>query len=752
MKKKRIKLAPIKGRLYFAFFAFVIFLTILGGRVYYWKTVKGAEFENRAKEQQVNRYDVMVQANRGSIVDRNNQPFAVSTIVYDVILDSRVLALPNSDEKTRTEQQEKTFAALQEVFPDLNYTELRHGVQIDPATNKPYTDNSWKVLAKSVDKEIKESLEAQKLKGIYFEQTTKRTYPLKSLACHVIGFMRGDAKWGIESYYDKYMTGTPGRSFIAYDGNSTAVRQEYDAEDGNTVVTTIDYTIQQYAENIVMKTAEQWPSEAVAIMVMNPNTGEIYAMADSSSFDLNEPDEIPAMEDEEFREQWEAMTTDEQIGYKNTMWRNFNVTSSFEPGSIFKPITVAAALEEGIIRPEDTFNCTGAVEMYEETMRCHLRSGHNILDVQGALAQSCNPSMIYISQRMGKEIMYKYFKDFGFGSRTNIDLPAEESAAGAVYTEDAIGPVELATMSFGQGFNATAIQAITAFSAVINGGNLMKPYVVSQVIDKNGNIVYENEPQVQNRVISRETSDTMRIMMKATIEEGTGKKAKIEGYSIGGKTGTAQNGSRKQNNKWALSCLTYFPVENPQYVVLTLIYMPENYQDGVQTPVPMTKEMMESIIKYKNIQPSYAEDGTTITKKQGTVTVDDYTGSDIFSTLLSLDSKNLNYQTVGTGNVVVNQFPHGGTQLEEGSQITLYVEKGEDDEGTMPVPDVRGKTYTEAVTLLNDSGFEAEAENEKTKGVVLSQKPKYGVSVELGTKITLTMGEKEDEEDNTTNE
>ena len=179
MKKKRIKLAPIKGRLYFAFFAFVIFLTILGGRVYYWKTVKGAEFENRAKEQQVNRYDVMVQANRGSIVDRNNQPFAVSTIVYDVILDSRVLALPNSDEKTRTEQQEKTFAALQEVFPDLNYTELRHGVQIDPATNKPYTDNSWKVLAKSVDKEIKESLEAQKLKGIYFEQTTKRTYPLK---------------------------------------------------------------------------------------------------------------------------------------------------------------------------------------------------------------------------------------------------------------------------------------------------------------------------------------------------------------------------------------------------------------------------------------------------------------------------------------------------------------------------------------------------------------------------------------------
>lgn len=746
LKKRRIPTAPIKGRLYFVFFIFVIMLTILGGRVYYWKTVKGAEFENRAKEQQVNRYDVMVQANRGSIVDRNNQPFAVSTIVYNVILDSRVLSLKESTEEVRTTEQDRTFNALQEVFPDLDYAELRHGVQIDPETGKPYTDNSWKILVKNIDKEVKEDLEAKNLTGIYFDPASKRTYPLKSLACHVIGFMRGDAKWGLEKYYDKYMTGVPGRSFIAYDGNSTAMRQEYEAEDGNTIVTTIDYTIQQYAENIVQKTAQEWPAEAVAIIVMDPNTGEIYAMADSNAFDLNNPDEIPAMAEEEFQQQWEEMTEEEQINYKNNMWNNFSTVSSFEPGSIFKPITVAAALEEGIIKPQDTFNCAGVVKLYDAEMRCHLRSGHGTLDVQGALAQSCNPAMIYISQRMGRDIMYKYFKDFGFAARTGIDLPGEEDAEAAVYTKDAIGPVELATMSFGQGFNVTSIQAITAFSAIINGGNLMKPYVVDKVIDKSGNIVFENQPQIRNRVISRETSDTMRIMMKATIEEGTGKKAKIEGYSIGAKTGTAQNGSRKVNNKWALSCMSYFPVENPQYVILTLIYMPEDYQDGKQTPVPMTKEMMESIIKYKNIQPSYSEDGSTIVKKQGTVTVDDYTESDIFSTLLSLDSKNLNYKTVGTGNIVANQFPHGGTQVEEGSQITLYLEKGEEDEGTMPVPDVRGKTYTEAITLLNDSGFEAEAEDDKTKGVVLSQSPKYGVSVELGTKVTLTMGEEEKEE------
>lgn len=747
MKRRRIPTAPIKGRLYFVFFIFVITLTVLGGRVYYFKTVKGAEYENRAKEQQVNRYDSVVPANRGSIVDRNNQPLAVSTIVYNVILDSRVLALTNLSESKRIEEQQKTFNALKEVFPDLDYAELEHGVQINPDTQAPYTDNNWKVLARNVDKEIKEKLEAQNLKGIYFEKSTKRTYPLKTLAAHVIGFMRGDSKWGIESYYDKYMTGTPGRSFISYDGNSTAVQMEYDAKDGDTVVTTLDYTIQQYAEEIVNETAAQWPSEAVAIMVMNPNTGEVYAMADSGRFDLNNPDDPIALSDPAFAEAWNAMSEQEQIDYKNRMWNNFNVSSTYEPGSIFKPITVAAALEEGIITQNQTFFCTGSVDVYEENIRCHLRSGHGTLDVQGALAQSCNPAMIEIAQKMGTETFYKYQRDFGFGERTGIDLPAE--ANGILHPYDNIGPVELATMSFGQGFTGTSVQALTAFSAIINGGNLMKPYVVSQIVDQEGNVVYENEPEVRRRVISRETSDLMRTMMKATIEEGTGKKAKIEGYSIGGKTGTAQTGSRAKNEDWALSCITYFPVENPQYVVLTVIFKPEDYQDGKQTPVPMSKEMMEKIIKYKNIQPTYAADGTEIVQKQGTVTVDDYTGSDIFSTLLSLDSKNLTYRVVGTGNTVTNQFPHGGTQLDEGSQITLYVEKGEDDQGTMPVPDVKGKTYTEAVTILNDSGFEVEA-IENAEGIVISQEPKYGVSVEPDTKVTVTMGEETTEEENTT--
>ncbi len=749
MKRKRIRIpiAPIKGRLYFVFFIFVIALTLLGGRVYYFKTVKGAEYENRAKEQQVNRYDSMVPANRGSIVDRNNQPLAISTVVYNVILDSRVLALKNLDEATRKEEQDKTFNALREVFPDLDYEELEHGVQINPDTQRPYTDNSWKVLARNVDKEIKESLEVQNLKGIFFEKSTKRTYPLKTLACHVIGFMRGDAKWGIESYYDKYMTGTPGRSFISYDGNNTAVQMEYDAKDGDTVVTTLDYTIQQYAEEIVNNTAMQWPSEAVAVMVMNPNTGEVYAMADSGTFDLNNPDNPIALSDPAFAETWNAMSEEEQIEYKNNMWNNFNVSSTYEPGSIFKPITVAAALEEGIITPNQTFVCTGSVEVYDRNIRCHLRSGHGTLDVQGTLAQSCNPAMIEMAQKMGVETFYKYQRDFGFGEKTGIDLPAE--AAGILHQFDNIGPVELATMSFGQGFNATSVQALTAFSAVINGGNLMKPYVVSQVVDQEGNVVYENKPEVRKRVISRETSDLVRTMMKATIEDGTGKKAKIEGYSIGGKTGTAQTGSRETNEDWALSCITYFPVENPQYVVLTVIFKPEDFEDGNQTPVPMAKEMMEKIIKYKNIQPTYATDGTEIVQKQGTVTVDDYTGSDIYSTLLSLDSKNLTYRVVGTGNTVTNQFPHGGTQLEEGSQITLYVEKGEEDQGTMPVPDVRGKTYSEAVTILNDNGFEVE-EIENTKGVVVAQDPKYGVSVEPSTKVTLTMGEEETKEDTTT--
>ena len=405
-----------------------------------------------------------------------------------------------------------------------------------------------------------------------------------SLACHLIGFIRGDSSWGLERYYNDEMTGVSGRSFILYQGADQVTYQDYAAQDGSTIVTTLDYTIQQYAEEVVQETMAEWPAQNVAAMVMNPNTGEIYAMASANQFDLNNPDQPPELEtDETFRETWEAMTDEEKSDYLSQMWRNFCISDTYEPGSVFKPLTVAAALEEGVITMNSTFTCNGVITVADTDINCHLRSGHGTLSVEEILAQSCNPGVIQIAQKLGKEKFYKYQKEFGFGELTGIDLPGEGgNSTMLLHALSGIGPVELATMSFGQTFNCTSIQMMTAFAALINGGNLVKPYVVSQIVDSSGAVVKENHTEVVRKVISQETSDIMRTALKATVDHGTGVKIQIPGYSIGCKTGTSEQGTRDKKN-WTLTHMAYFPAENPQYLVYTVIHIPEDYQDGVQS-------------------------------------------------------------------------------------------------------------------------------------------------------------------------
>ena len=353
----RRKTRGIKANQRFAFilFVFMVILTVLFGRVLYWKVVHGAEFEAAAKNQQINRYDLVNAANRGSILDRNEQVLAVSTAVYNVVLDP--LQLAEEDDAKKTKQ---TFDTLCEYFPDLNYEDLEYHITKNQETGKINTPTHWKYLVKGVERSVKEELEKKKLLGVYFEQSSKRSYPLKTLACHLIGF---NNTWGLEGYYNDEMTGTPGRSFILYQGADKVTYQDYEAQDGDTIVTTLDYNIQQYAEQAVKETMEAWPSENVAAIVMNPNTGEIYAMASADTFDLNDPDEPTALAtDETFKETWDAMTDQEKSDYLNTIWRNFCVSDTYEPGSIYKPLVVAAALEEGVITKNSTFNCSGKID------------------------------------------------------------------------------------------------------------------------------------------------------------------------------------------------------------------------------------------------------------------------------------------------------------------------------------------------------------------------------------------------------
>lgn len=743
------KARGIKAKQKFAFilFVFMAILTVLFSRVLYWKVVHGAEFEVAAKNQQINRYDLVNAANRGSILDRNEQVLAVSTAVYNVALDPLLIAEENqkADDKT-TQKIKDTFNTLCEYFPDLKYEDLQYHITIDPATNKINTPTHWKYLVKGVERSVKEELEAKNLLGVYFEQTSKRSYPLKTLACHLIGF--GNT-WGLEGYYNEEMTGTPGRSFILYQGADTVTYQDYAAKDGSTIVTTLDYTIQQYAEQAVKETMAQWPSQNVAAMVMNPNTGEIYAMAVADTFDLNDPDEPLALEtDETFRETWEAMTDEEKSTYLNSTWKNFCVSDTYEPGSVYKPLVAAAALEEGVITMNSSFFCGGKIHVADRDIGCHLKSGHGTISVEEILAQSCNPGVIQIAQKLGKDKFYKYQREFGFGQKTGIDLPGEE--IGILHAQSAMGPVELATSAFGQTFNCTSIQMATAFSALINGGNLVKPYVVSQIIDNEGSVVMERETEVVRKVISQKTSDTIRTALKATVDHGTAKKIAIPGYSIGCKTGTSEQGARDKK-KWTLTHMAYFPAENPQYLVFTVIHIPDGYADGVQSTAGMTKKIMENIIKYKNLEPTETTSETsTLNSGKKTVTMPDYVGSSTYHVTMDLDGKGLNYKVVGTGNSITNQVPKSGTKVEVGSEVILYVAKTEEDSGTVKVPDVMGKTYGEAVKVLSDEGFEVVFNGETENSTVTAQSPKYGVSVDEGSEVTITLTKKEPEAEPTT--
>ncbi len=733
---------------------FLILFLCLGARVYYLKIVKGAEYEQEAISQQITRFgDVTIPPNRGAIVDRNKQPLAVSTTVYNVAVDP--VAMKELDDaykeniangvKDAKNVKEEVITALNEVI-GVDKDTLYDIFSVDEATGKlKYDGVRFKYVKKQISREEKEKLEALGIgsrTAVVFEKDTKRNYVMSTVASNVIGFIRGDTKFGIESKYDKELSGIAGRSFVTYDSNTSAVSKEILPEDGGTVVTTIDYTIQQYAEEIAQKALLDHNPDNVSVMVMNPNTGEIYAMAQGYTFDGNNPsDPLALTTNPAFQSKWEAMTDEEKYNYLNTCWNNFNVSSSFEPGSIFKPMVVAACLEEGVITNNTTFNCTGSRSVGGWDIPCHLTSGHGIIDVEGVLAQSCNVGMMDMVAKLGAEKFYKYQKDFGVGELTGIDLPGEASFSNLMYDLEDIGPTELATMSFGQSFTTTPIQVLNAFCAVINGGKLMRPYVVSQVIDTDGNIVEEKQPEIVRRVISQETSDIVRKDMESTLTVGTGKKARIEGYAIGGKTGTAQQGNRSDYIH-SVSFISYYPIDNPEIIAMVLIHKPEQYIDGITSPAPYMKELMEDIIHYKSYEPDYPIENTSSnnqTTQNTTVTIEEYTGKSAYETVNVLESMGLTYEIVGSGDTIVNQAPHGGTSVNLGSKILLYVTKGEGEGDTVQVPNVVGKNYNDAVAALNELGFQVANIGGTENTVVTAQDPQSGLFIQKGSTVTIEL-------------
>ena len=588
--KKFTLLMRRKLALAFAFVAIMLVaLTVLLLKI---NTVKGKAYaktvlENRSYQTKVLPYV------RGQILDRNGMVLAYSPKVFNLIIDSYELTHDSS------KKLESTAAALEKYF-DVNKEEVISYVKEHPSSR--YNRLKLEISREDVEKykkSIVENKENNNIAGVWFEDSYIRVYPFNSLACDVLGFTvaGGVGEEGLEKYYNNILSGTNGYKIGYVNDDMEAVYKQKDAVDGNNIVTTIDYYIQSVAEKHVKEWNEQYGSKSTGVIVQNPNTGEIYAMVDYPGFNLNDPRNLSDFFTEEELSQ---MSDEDSLKNMYAIWRNLCVSKIYEPGSVIKPFTVASGLDEATLDGSETFVCDGYEIVGDHRIHCDRTWGHGTLTLEQSLMFSCNDCLMQISFLEGAEQLTKYQSIFGYGQKTGIDLPGEE--LGLVYTLDNMTDVDLATNSFGQNMNTTMIQVSTAFCSLINGGNYYKPYLLKSVLNSNGNIISETQPTLLRKTISKSTSDTLRGYLYNTVEAGTAGIAKVEGYAVGGKTGTAEKYPREEG-KYLLSFIGFAPVENPQVVVYVTVDEP-NEENSSHSPSAklLSSQIMQDILPYLNVE------------------------------------------------------------------------------------------------------------------------------------------------------
>lgn len=602
----------------------VLFITVLlafAGLFYQLYRISrdnGEQYKKQVLSQQ--RYDsTTIPYKRGTILDANGSVLATSEKVYNVILDSVAIS-------EKEEYLEPTLSALQREF-GIDTASIRDYIEKNKETSR------YHVLAKRLSySEISDFLDMQneegsQIKGIWFDEEYKRVYPGNSLACDVIGFTTADNRgnYGLEEYYNDVLSGIPGREYGYLNDDSDLERKTIAAEDGNSLVTTIDANIQSIVEKYLLKFNEEYKdkfhpgngAENVGCIIMKVDSGEILAMANYPNFDLNDTrntDTLMGMPllDEKGNKTGEYLTEenmdvldDEEMLYQHldALWKNYCISSTYEPGSVAKPFTVAAGVESGKITGTETYNCEGSLEIGGWPIRCHNRYGDGILTVQEGIERSCNVVMMKIGQAMGTDTFVKFQHIFNFGLKTNIDLQGEARTASLIYTKDTMGSTEMATNTFGQSFNVTMIQMITGFCSLINGGYYYEPHMVSKIVSPSGATVQNIEPRVLKQTISEDTSDMIREYCNTVVtgEHGTGKTARPAGYMIGGKTGTAETLPRK-NGQYVVSFMGYAPADDPQIAIYVVVDRPNvKYQDDAKFATRIVRGILTEVLPYMGI-------------------------------------------------------------------------------------------------------------------------------------------------------
>ena len=667
---KRVKISANtpKQRLILFFFAVCFLCVLLTFRVGQIQIIDSEKYKEAALEQQTR--DTPIAASRGIIYDRNKKELAISATTNTVWVFPSGLASGDT-----TEEKEKNVEKAVNVFSKvlgMKKSEVREIVTQKKSIVK---------LAKYVTQKQADQIREAGLSGISIAEDVKRYYPLGSFASHLLGSTTDDNQGlsGIELQYNKYLSGVSGRwiknADISGSSLTYGLEKYYPAEDGLSVVLTIDEVIQHYVEKAIKTVQADTQAKRVMCLMMDPETGEVLAMAKTPEYDPNDP-RTPL--DEKEAKALKKMDGAQQVNFWNEMWRNPLVSDTYEPGSTFKLITTSIALEEGVTNLGETFCCTGIYQVADTTLKCwNWQHPHGTETLSQAVQNSCNPVFIQLAQRIGKESYYDYLERFGITEKTGIDYPGE--AGNILQAEANVGPVELATISYGQGIAVTPISLLTAVSAIGNEGKMMQPHLVKALLDADGNEAETYEPSVVRQVISEQTASEMCQIMESVVAEGGGGNAKIEGYRIGGKTGTANkavNGGYSEDT--CSSFIGMAPMDDPKVAILLIVDSPVGVKYGSVVAAPGVKLILEDVLRYLDIQPKYTKEEQEA-QQSTTVSVPDVTGEACSIAAGKLAGLGLAYSITGTtsgeekGDVVADQYPKAGTVVEKGSAVSLYL-------------------------------------------------------------------------------
>ena len=565
-----------KKKIMIVFLCAALVLAALIGRLVYLMIFDADYYQELAQD--LHEREREIKAARGEIVDRNGVVLATNRTVCTIsVIHSQV------------EEPEEVISVLSREL-ELDQAEVRKKVE---------KVSSMEKIKTNVDKETGDRIRGYDLAGVKVDEDYKRYYPYDELASRVLGFTGGDNQGiiGLEVKYEEYLKGVNGTILTVTDARGVELNGV--AEDriepvpGETLRVSLDYNIQSYCQQAAEKVMEEKQAEAVSILLMNPQNGEIYAMVNVPEFNLNEPYELNTGADEE------ALSDEELQDELNQMWRNRCINDTYEPGSVFKIITSSACLEEGVVSLDDTFFCPGYRIVEDRKIRCHKVGGHGQETFVQGIQNSCNPVFMDIGLRLGADRFYEYFEKFGLMKLTNIDLPGE--AGTIMHKKEDIGTVELATMTFGQSFQVTPIQMAVTVSSIVNGGNRVTPHVGMEILDNNGSIVKEFDYEAEPGIVSEETSETMQMLLESVVSEGSGKNAYLEGYSIGGKTATSQTLPRSAN-KYISSFLGFAPADDPQILGLVIIHDPQGVYYGGTIAAPVLRSIYDNVLPYLGIE------------------------------------------------------------------------------------------------------------------------------------------------------